>query len=128
MGATRPDETVGRAMLVFSDAAGQQIGRFVFPATLRPEIQTVGHCCRLAEVIPVLIATREFAERTGLQPDFIMPPELMPISGKVSFRNNPDNSHFNINISLSYGGNGYFGQTDGAGPANINQLADHGRA
>jgi hypothetical protein len=104
------DETAGRAMLIFSDAAGEQIGRFVFPSNAPSGGNTV------------LIATREFAELTKLQPDFIMSPELMPVSGKVSFRNNPDNSQFNINISLAYGGNGYFGQTDGAGPANLNRL------
>ncbi len=106
-------ETVGRAMLVFSDAAGEQIGRFVFPSNA-PSGGSSGNT--------VLIATRAFADLTGLQPDFVMPPELMPVAGKVSFRNNPDNSQFNINLSLAYGGSGYFGLTDGAGPPNVNRL------
>jgi hypothetical protein len=103
-------ESAGRAMLVFFDQAGRQAGRFVFPSNAPSGSDTV------------LIATREFAIATGLTPDFIMPPEIVPIAGKVAFRDNPDNSHFNINIALSYGGNGYFGTTDGAGSANTNQL------
>jgi uncharacterized repeat protein (TIGR01451 family) len=103
-------ETAGRAMLVFFDPAGRQIGRFVFPSNAPAGQSTV------------LIATRAFVEATGLRPDFIMPPEVMPVAGKVAFRNNPDNSHFNFNIALSYGGNGYYGVTEGGGTANTNQL------
>ena len=103
-------ETRGRTMLVFFDQAGKPSGRFVFPSNAPAGADTV------------LIATRAFAEATGITPDFVMPPEVVPLAGKVAFQSNPDNRHFDINIALSYGGNGYFGATDGSGPANTNEL------
>jgi uncharacterized repeat protein (TIGR01451 family) len=103
-------ELAGRAMLAFFDPAGNQIGRFVFPSNAPAGADTV------------LVATRAFADLTGLAPDFIMPTELMPISGKVVFQQNPDNRRFDVRIALAYGGNGYFGLTDGAGSANTNEL------
>lgn len=103
-------ETVGRAMLLFFDGAGIQSGRFVFPSNSPSGANTV------------LIATRAFAELTGVQPDFIMPPEVVPLGGKVAFASNPDNRHFDIHIALAYGGSDYFGKTDGAGAANTNTL------
>jgi cytochrome c peroxidase len=103
-------ETVGRAMLAFFDEAGNQSGRFVFPSNAPAGADTV------------LVATRAFADLTGIAPDFIMPPEIQAISGKVAFRSNPDNHQFDINVALSYGGNRYFGLTDSAGPANTNEL------
>jgi hypothetical protein len=103
-------ESVGRAMLVFFDEAGRQTGRFVFPSNAPAGADTV------------LVATRAFAEHTGIEPDFVMPPEVLAIAGKVAFKTNPDNRHFDINVALSYGGPGYFGPTDGAGPANTNEL------
>jgi uncharacterized repeat protein (TIGR01451 family) len=103
-------ETVGRAMLVFFDGAGVQSGRFVFPSNA----PSGGN--------KVLVATRAFANLTGLEPDFIMPPEVVPIGGKVAFASNPENRRFDIHIALSYGGTEYFGRTDGAGPPNANAL------
>lgn len=100
-------ETVGRAVLLFYDAAGVQSGRFVFPSNAPAGENTV------------LVATRAFAELTGVQPDFIMPPEVVPIAGKVVFTSNPENRHFDTHLALSYGGAEYFGQTDGAGPAHV---------
>ena len=101
---------VGRTMLVFFDATGKQTGRFVFPSNPAGGKQTV------------LIATKEFKDLTGITPDFIMPTGIMPIAGKVSFRNNPDNTSFTVNLSLSYGGTGFTGSTEGAGPVNTNTL------
>jgi len=98
--------TNGRAMLVFFDAAGRQSGRFVFPSNAP------------ASGTNVLVATRAFVQRTGLAPDFIMPPELIAVAGKVAFRPNPDSPFFAGDAPLSYGGSGYFGPTDQAGPAN----------
>jgi hypothetical protein len=103
-------EGVGRAMLVFFDEAGRQTGRFVFPSNAPSGADTV------------LVATPAFADHTGLEPDFVISPEVLAIAGKVAFQSNPDNRHFDINVALSYGGPEYFGPTDGAGPANTNQL------
>jgi uncharacterized repeat protein (TIGR01451 family) len=103
-------EIAGRAMLLFYDQAGRQTGRFVFPSNAPPGANFV------------LVATRAFAEQTGLTPDFIMPPEINPVAGKVAFASNPDNRRFDIHIALSYGGKDYFGPTDGAGPANAAAL------
>lgn len=91
-------------MLAFFDALGRQTGRFIFPSNAPAGGDTV------------LMATPKFAERTGLRPDFLMPPELMAISGKVVFRSGAES------IALAYGGNGYYGTTEGAGPPNQNQL------
>ena len=103
-------ETKGRALLAFFDPAGRQVGRFVFPSNAPAGQSTV------------LIATRAFVAATGLTPDFIMPPEVMPVAGRVVFQNNPDNAQFNFQIALSYGGNGYYGPTSGGGAANTNEL------
>jgi uncharacterized repeat protein (TIGR01451 family) len=104
-------ETAGRAMLAFFDETGNQSGRFVFPSNAPGGGNFV------------LVATRAFAEQTGLRPDFIMPPEVVAIAGKVAFMANPDNAHFAMNIALSYGGRRYFGLTDGAGSANSNEVS-----
>ena len=73
-------ETQSRVMLVFFDAAGRQIGKFKFPHDVP------------ADANPQLIATQEFANLPGAPaPDFIMPPLLSPIGGKVCFTNNPLN-------------------------------------
>ncbi len=111
------NQLVGRAMLTFHNAAGAQVGRFVFPAHA-PRL--TGHTGRT-----VLIATREFAALTGIQPDFIMPPSLVPVAGKVCFSENPDdpNISFPVQICLSYGGTSFTGSTEGAGAANTNRLA-----
>lgn len=73
-------ETQSRVMLVFFDAAGRQIGKFKFPHDVP------------ADANPQLIATQDFANLPGAPaPDFIMPPLLSPIGGKVCFTNNPLN-------------------------------------
>jgi len=97
-------EAPGRAMLVFHRADGTETGRFVFPGNPAPGAETV------------LVATAAFAALPGAPtPDFIMPPELIPIAGKVAFRNNPDNANSTgVNVALAYGGTGYTGDTGGA--------------
>jgi hypothetical protein len=73
-------ETQSRVMLVFFDATGREIGKFKFPHSVP------------ADANPQLIATQDFANLPGAPaPDFIMPPLLNPISGKVCFTNNPLN-------------------------------------
>jgi cytochrome c peroxidase len=73
-------ETQSRVMLVFFDAAGRETGKFKFPHSVP------------ADTNPQLIATQDFANLPGAPtPDFIMPPLLNPISGKVCFTNNPLN-------------------------------------
>ncbi|MEO8428270.1 MAG: hypothetical protein ABI651_14265, partial [Verrucomicrobiota bacterium] len=106
-------ELVGRVMLVFFDGAGNPTGRYVFPSDPAPG------------ALSVLVATQEFADLTGITPDFIMPKGVMPIAGKVSFRNNPDAgaAASSINLCLSYGGTAFTGNTEGAGPANAAKLS-----
>jgi cytochrome c peroxidase len=75
-------ETQSRVMLVFFDATGRENGKFKFPHNVPLDSNTQ------------LIATQDFAHLTGAPtPDFIMPPLLSPISGKVCFTNNPLNSN-----------------------------------
>ncbi len=96
-------ETVGRAMLVFFDSAENQTGRYVFPDDPGGTANTV------------LIATQAFADWPGAPtPDFIITPEVMALSGKVCFKNNPANANADpINLCLSYGS--FTGNTEGAG-------------
>jgi cytochrome c peroxidase len=86
-------ETQSRVMLVFFDAAGRETGKFKFPHDVPLDANTQ------------LIATQDFANLTGAPaPDFIMPPLLSPISGKVCFTNNPLNSNaFPRTDCVSYG-------------------------
>src|SRR6478672_7809741 len=75
-------ETQSRVMLVFFDATGRETGKFKFPHDVP------------ADANPQLIATQDFANLAGAPtPDFIMPPLLNPIGGKVCFTNNPLNSN-----------------------------------
>src|SRR5258706_1619669 len=74
-------ETQSRVMLVFFDAAGRETGKFKFP-----------HNPTGASPATVLIATQDFANLPGAPtPNFIIPPLLNPIAGKVCFTNNPLN-------------------------------------
>jgi cytochrome c peroxidase len=106
-------ETVGRAMLTFHDAAGNQTGRYVFPS----DPGGAG--------LNVLIATQEFANLLNAPtPDFILPKEVMAVDGKVCFRNNPDNANADpINLCLSYGA--FTGDSELAGaPAPLLPIMD----
>jgi hypothetical protein len=87
-------ETESRAMLVFYDAAGRETGKFKFPSNPA----TGG-------TLQTLIATQEFANLPGAPvPDVIIPPLLIPIAGKVCFRNNPANRSATVqNECVSYG-------------------------
>jgi hypothetical protein len=86
-------ETQSRVMLVFFDASGRETGKFKFPHSVT------------ADANPQLIATQDFANLTGAPtPDFIMPPLLSPIGGKVCFTNNPLNINaFPRTDCVSYG-------------------------
>src|ERR1051326_753601 len=92
--------TQSAAMLVFFDATGRETGKFKFPCnpTTTPPIGT-------ANSPLTLIATQDFANLPGAPtPDFIIPPLVNPISGKVCFKNNPANpSSFPRNECVSYG-------------------------
>ncbi len=106
-------ETVGRAMLTFYDAAGNQTGRYVFPS----DPGGTG--------LNVLIATQDFANLLNAPtPDFILPKEVMAVDGKVCFKNNPDNASADvINLCLSYGA--FTGDTELAGaPAPLLPVMD----
>ena len=103
---------VGRVMVVFFDSGGVQTGRFVVPTNPGSPANTV------------LFATQAFVDLTGITPDFIIPEGIMPIAGKVCFKNNPDNfSAFFVTLCLSYGGAGFTGSTEGAGAANAASLS-----
>src|SRR6476661_7656692 len=86
-------ETQSRVMLVFFDATGRETGKFKFPHSVP------------ADTNPQLIATQDFANLPGAPtPDFIMPPLLNPIGGKVCFTNNPLNVNaFPRTDCVSYG-------------------------
>src|SRR6266851_3831036 len=86
-------ETQSRVMLVFFDAAGREIGKFKFPHNVPFDANAQ------------LIATQDFANLPGAPtPDFIMPPLLSPIGGKVCFTNNPLNPNaFPRTDCVSYG-------------------------
>ena len=86
-------ETQSRVMLVFFDATGRETGKFKFPHSVP------------ADANPQLIATQDFANLPGAPtPDFIMPPLLNPIGGKVCFTNNPLNINaFPRTDCVSYG-------------------------
>jgi cytochrome c peroxidase len=86
-------ETQSRVMLVFFDSTGREIGKFKFPHSVP------------ADANPQLIATQDFANLPGAPtPDFIMPPFLNPIGGKVCFTNNPLNLNaFPRTDCVSYG-------------------------
>lgn len=86
-------ETQSRVMLVFFDAAGRETGKFKFPHNVP------------ADANPQLIATQDFANLPGAPtPDFIMPPLLNPIGGKVCFTNNPLNPNAALRTDcVSYG-------------------------
>jgi len=89
----QPGETQSRVMLLFFDATGRETGKFKFPKSVN------------ADTNPQLIATQDFANLPGApQPDFIIPPLLNPISGKVCFTSNPLNSSTVLrNDCVSYG-------------------------
>jgi cytochrome c peroxidase len=86
-----------RAMLVFFDAAGNETYRYKFPNDISQDF-TEHHA---------LIATAAFAALPGAPtPDFIIPPRLNPISGKVCFRGNTEEASFEAfgrNECVSYG-------------------------
>ena len=86
-------ETQSRVMLVFFDATGRETGKFKFPHSVPLDAN------------PQLIATQDFANLPGAPtPDFIMPPLLNPIGGKVCFTNNPLNVNaFPRTDCVSYG-------------------------
>jgi hypothetical protein len=95
-------ETESRAMLVFFNASGVETGRFKFPFNA-------------PDALSVLIATQGFKDAGFGTPDFIIPPLLSANSGKVCFKENPNNPVFDINICLSYGGFTGDTETDTAG-------------
>ena len=86
-------ETQSRVMLQFFDVAGRETGRYKF-----------AHDVPL-DSSPQLIATQEFANLPGAPaPDFIMPPLVNPMGGKVCFTNNPQNGNaFPRTDCVSYG-------------------------
>jgi hypothetical protein len=84
-------ETASRAMLVFFDAQGNETYRYKFP-------NNAPDCSH------ALIATQGFANLAGAPtPEFIIPPVISPVSGKVCFKANTENLVFARNFCVSYG-------------------------
>ncbi len=100
-----PCDSVGfGARLLFFDAAGNQTAEFHFPENARQ-----GEIDR-----SILIGTREFADlETTPEPDFIMPAHVVPVSGKVCYKDRGHRFYF-TNQCLSYGA--FSGDTEGFGP------------
>ena len=88
------EPNVGRLRLVFFDAAGVQTGQFIFPSNPPGGTQR-----------SVLLGTQAFADLASTPAiDFLIDPLLNPGSGKVCFKNNPENPFaFGVNGCLSYG-------------------------
>jgi hypothetical protein len=107
----QPGETQSRTMLLFFDAAGRETGKFKFPHD--PQDCPPGNPNGICPASKVLIATQDFANLAGAPtPDFIMPPLLNPIAGKVCFTTNPLGSSVVFrNDCVSYGANLFTGST-----------------
>jgi len=91
------------ASLLFFDGAGNQVSEFLFPSNT-----PVGLAGR-----SILIGTAAFAALgTTPAPDFIMPPLVIPGSGKVCYRSRPG-TFLHVNQCLSYGS--FTGDTEGFG-------------
>ena len=107
-------ETTGRLMLTFFDRNGNQAGRFVVPAD--PDANT-------GSANTVLFSTQEFATLAGITPDFVIPKQVMPISGKICVKANEDNPNAApLNLCLSYGGTEFNGNPeapDAVNPASL---------
>lgn len=87
-------EKAGRAQLEFYDGKNLRVGRYVFSTNPAGVGQTV------------LVATPGYAAlANALAPDVTIPREIMPISGKVCFTNNPDNPNATpFSSCVKYGG------------------------
>ena len=120
-GCEAPPRSTDGAMLVFFDGSGAQTGEFVFPGNT-----PVGATGR-----SILVATVEFAEAFGLQPDFVMPPNVVADSGRACYRNVIGASR-DVNECLAYGNftgnNGIFGGPAAAlpiiGSSSLFRIAD----
>ena len=92
------------ARLVFFDATGNQTGEFIFPGNT-----PIGELGR-----SILIGTQQFADlSTAPEPDFIMPANVVPNSGRVCYKEVPG-ALFGVILCLSYGA--FTGDTEGFGP------------
>lgn len=133
-----PSETRSRNALVFFDSEGRETGRYKFPENPAPSGGGAGRrrpngsqpegtaIARTPGTNAILIATDAFAQLAGAPtPDFIMPPMMNPISGKVCFvGNTTENGGASpINLCVSYGA--FAGDSEGAGlPAPLLPILD----
>ena len=124
------NETRSRNALVFFDGQGRETGRYKFPENPASAVfgstgsrpNTTGARQGTARPRPsadqntVLIATDAFAQLPGApQPQFVMPPLLNAIAGKVCFVGNTEENRnaAPVNLCVSYGP--FAGDTEGAG-------------
>ncbi|HEX2225222.1 MAG TPA: S-layer homology domain-containing protein [Thermoanaerobaculia bacterium] len=107
----------GVAKLAFFDAGNHPVGEFVFPSNPPDSCAAGGSSA--------LIATQAFADlELTPEPDFLMPPLLVPGSGKVCFQGIPEQGGVAVNLCLTYGD--FTGDTQQASPANAPALPPTG--
>ncbi|HEX2642013.1 MAG TPA: pre-peptidase C-terminal domain-containing protein [Thermoanaerobaculia bacterium] len=112
LGSCEPRQWAGTARLAFFDATDNEVGEFVFPAD-----PSVDGCFEPGRA--VLIATQALADLPAAPiPDFVMPPLLVPGSGKVCFQGLPGGEP--ANLCLSYGA--FTGDSEQGSPGNAPPL------
>lgn len=104
------------ARLVFFDAQDNQVGEFLFPSDPPADCLQSGQSA--------LIATQAFADLPSAPtPDFVMPADIVPSSGKVCFKDGPA-LNFSVDLCLSYGG--FTGNTEEESGTNAPTLDETG--
>ncbi len=121
-------ESTGRVLVTMHDAAGDLTGTFDFPLPPshgqwpngpRLHAQSRYWMPRQSEVRTVLLATLAFEQQTGLEADYVMPPELAPVDGMVCVRH--ETAHHRAepsNICVTYGNYQGLQQPDACGIPN----------
>jgi len=87
------NQWAGVRRLAFFDASGVEVGEFVVPANPQADCNVFSQS--------VLFGTQAFADLPSTpEPDFLIPPLMVPGSGKVCFQSIPAGT---VNQCLSYG-------------------------
>lgn len=111
------NDWAGKARLAFFNGVDQRVGEYVFPANPPSTCESGGNS--------VLVATQAFASLAGVPvPEFIMPPGLVPGSGKVCFEGIPEAGGVAVQLCLTYGN--FSGNTEQASSTNALPLASDG--
>jgi len=103
------------ARLVFYNAQGTQVGEFLFVTDPPANCAVNGQS--------VLLGTQAYANLTSApDPDFIIPASILPISGKVCFRDGPS-PVFPVVLCVSYGN--FTGDSEQTAASNTSALVTH---